>query len=364
MENTIYNVIKYLEEIAPVCYQESYDNSGLLVGNADTVLKNGLICLDITMPVLDEAINKNCNLIISHHPLIFNPLKKITGSSLCENIIIKAIKNDIAIYAIHTNFDNMLCGVNKRFAQNLGLINTKILKPSGNNLYKLVTYIPCEHAEQVRNKLFNVGAGTIGNYTSCSYNVEGYGTFKANENANPFVGNKNELHKENEIRVEVIFSVHLKKQLIKTLMENHPYEEPAFDIIPIANANPFVGSGMIGELKSDINEQDFMKFMKKQLNLSCIKHSKFTEKNIKTVAICGGSGSFLIEEAIRQKADIFISSELKYNHFIDYADTILLADIGHFESEIQTKQLLFDILIEKFSTFATALNEQNPVSYF
>ena len=364
MENTIYQVIEYLEKIAPVCYQESYDNSGLLVGNSDNFLKKGLICLDITPSVLDEAITNGCNLIISHHPLIFNPLKKITGRSLCENIIIKAIKNDIAIYAIHTNFDNILCGVNQRFAENLDLKNTRILKPSQNNLYKLVTYIPHEHAEQVRDELFKVGAGTIGNYTSCSYNVEGYGTFKAGENANPFVGNKNQLHKENEIRTEVIFPIHLKKQLINALIQNHPYEEPAYDIIPIANTNPLVGSGMIGELQTPINEQEFMKFMKKQLHLSCIKHSKFTSKNIKTVALCGGSGSFLIEEAIKQKADIFISSELKYNHFIDYAHTILLADIGHFESEIQTKSLLFEILIKKFSNFAVSLTEENPVLYF
>jgi dinuclear metal center YbgI/SA1388 family protein len=363
MNNSINEVIEYLEKIAPVCYQESYDNSGLLVGNPNAELKKGLICLDVTQSVLDEAINTGCNLIISHHPLIFNPLKKITGNTLCEKLIIQAIKNDIVIYAIHTNLDNILYGVNQRFAENLGLKNMRILQPTQNNLCKLITYIPNDYAESVRNALFNAGAGTIGNYSSCSYNAEGYGTFQANEGANPFVGNKNEVHKEKEIRTEVIFPVHLQSQVISTLIKTHPYEEPAFDIIPIANTNKTVGAGMIGELETAVNEQDFMQFLKKQLQLSCIKHSKFNGKKIKTVALCGGSGAFLISEAIRQKADIFISSELKHNHFIEAAGTILLTDIGHFESEIQTKFLLYDILIKKFSTFAVSLKEENPILY-
>jgi dinuclear metal center YbgI/SA1388 family protein len=363
MNNTINQVIEYLEEVAPVCYQESYDNSGLLVGNPNAELKKGLICLDVTQSVMEEAIRTGCNLIISHHPLIFNPLKKITGRTHCENLVIQAIKNDIVIYAIHTNLDNILCGVNQRFAEKLGLKNGRILLPTQNNLCKLITYIPNDYAETVRNALFKAGAGTVGNYHSCSYNAEGYGTFQANENANPFVGNKNEVHQEKEIRTEVIFPIHFKKQIINALIENHPYEEPAYDIVPLANTNTTVGAGMIGELETAMNEAEFLPFLKKQLQLSCIKHSKFRGKEIKKVALCGGSSAFLISEAIGQKADVFISSELKHNHFIDSAEAILLTDIGHFESEIQTKYLLYDILIKKFCTFAVSLKEENPISY-
>ncbi len=363
MNNKICQVIEHLERIAPPYYQESYDNSGLLIGNPNTMLRKGLICLDVTQSVMDEAIANDCNLIISHHPFIFNSLKKITGNTLCENIIIQAIKNDIVIYAIHTNLDNILHGVNQRFANNLHLTNIRILKPAQNNLCKLATYIPNKYSNSVRNALFEAGAGTIGNYSSCSYNSEGYGTFKASEEANPFIGNKNEIHQESEIRTEVIFPVHLKKEIINALIKAHPYEEPAYDIIPIINTNKNIGSGMIGELNMPMSETEFLQFLKKQMQLSCIKHSKLTNKPIKTVAICGGSGSFLVPEAIKQKADIFISADLKYNNFIDHADTLLLADIGHFESEIQTKHLLYDILIEKFSTFAVSLNEQNPISY-
>ena len=363
MYTKIHQIIEYLETIVPGCYQESYDNSGLLVGNPKAELKKGLICLDVTQSVVNEAISTGCNLIISHHPLIFNPLKKITGTTLCEKLIIQAIKNDIAIYAVHTNLDNALCGVNQRFAEILGLKNRRILQPTQTNLYKLITYIPTEHVEPVRNALFQAGAGTIGNYNSCSFNAIGYGTFMANENANPFVGNKNEVHKEEEIRTEMIFPVHLKSRIISALLKNHPYEEPAFDVVSLANTNATIGAGMIGELETPMNESDFLQFLKKQLQLSCIKHSKFCEKQIKTVALCGGSGSFLIGEAMRQNADIFISSELKHNHFVDFAGVLLLADIGHFESEIHTKKLLYEILIKKFSTFAVSLNEENPISY-
>jgi len=363
MSNTIYQVIEYLEKIVPVCYQESYDNSGLLIGNPNVELKKGLICLDVTQLVMNEAVETGCNLIISHHPLIFNPLKKIIGSTLCENLVIQAIKNDIVIYAMHTNLDNVLCGVNQRFAENLGLKNTRILQPIQNNLYKLITYVPTEYVEIVRNALFQAGAGTIGNYNSCSFNAEGYGTFMANKNANPFVGNKNKIHQEKEIRTEVIFPIHIKSRVISALIKNHPYEEPAFDVVLLANTNKTIGAGMIGELETPMSELDFLQFLKKQLQLSCIKYSKFCKKQVKTVALCGGSGSFLIGEAIRQKADIFISSELKHNHFVEPAGVILLADIGHFESEIYIKKLLYEILIKKFSTFALSLNEKNPVSY-
>jgi len=363
MDYTINQVIQYLEEIAPLSYQESYDNAGLLVGNRNNIVKKGLICLDVTQCVIDEAVEKGVNLIISHHPFIFNPLKKITGNTLCENIIIQAIKSDIAIYAIHTNLDNISCGVNKRFAEKLQLQNCKILKPACENLYKLVTYIPIDHVEFVRESLFKAGAGKIGNYDSCSYNSEGYGTFRANERANPFVGAKNEIHREKEIRTEIIIPAFLKTQIVNTLVDVHPYEEPAYDIIPLENTNLHVGAGMVGELQTPVDDLEFLQFVKAKMQISCIKHSKLNNKKIQKVAICGGSGAFLITEAIKQKADIFISSEFKHNHYIDSGNAILLADIGHFESEIQTKHLLYDILIEKFSNFAVSENEKNPILY-
>jgi dinuclear metal center YbgI/SA1388 family protein len=359
----ISQIIEYLEEIAPLCYQENYDNAGLIIGDSSTVFRKGLICLDVTPAVLNEAIETGCNLIVSHHPLIFNPLKRITGNSLCENTIIQAIKHDIVIYAAHTNLDNIVSGVNRRFAENLHLTNIRILNPSFNNLFKLVTYIPDGYVDQVRDSLFEAGAGHIGNYSHCSYNSKGFGTFKANEQANPFTGNKNEIHHENEVRTEVIFPIHLRKQIIDALINVHPYEEPAFDVLPLSNANPNIGSGMTGKLERAMDEMEFLQFLKNKMQLPSIKYGKIKNKPIQTVALCGGSGSFLIREAIRQKADVFISSEFKHNHFIEAEGKILLADIGHYESEVQTKQLLYDLLTKKFSNFAASIKEQNPVSY-
>ncbi len=280
MNHTIGEVIHYLEGIAPLNYQESFDNAGLLVGDRNTVLQKGLICLDVTQTVIDEAIAKGANMILSHHPFIFNPLKKITGDSICEKIIIQAIKNDIAIYAMHTNLDNISQGVNERFAQKLKLNNYKILKPTQDNLCKLVTYVPEKQADDVRNALFASGAGKIGNYDACSYNSEGYGTFRPNEKANPFVGKKFEIHREKEIRIELIFPDFLKLKIIDTLLKSHPYEEPAFDIIPLTNWNPLVGSGMIGELETDIEEISFLHFVKDIMQVSCIKHSKLRNKTL------------------------------------------------------------------------------------
>jgi dinuclear metal center YbgI/SA1388 family protein len=363
MNYTINEVINYLEKIAPCSYQENYDNAGLLVGNRKAVLQKGLICLDVTPSVFREAIETKSNLIISHHPFIFHPLKKITGESLCENLLIQAIKNDIAIYAIHTNFDNVLQGVNGRFADKLHLINRKILKPTLDNLCKFVTFVPTQYADAVRNALFEAGAGSIGNYDACSYNNEGYGTFRANRKAHPFVGKVDEIHREPEERIEVIVPAHRQKHLIEALHNSHPYEESAYDIFALENGNPYVGAGLIGEIEIAMNAMEFLQWLKKQMQIPCVKFSNPNPNPLKKVAICGGSGSFLIAEAMKQQADVFVSSELKHNHFVEAEGRMLLVDIGHYESEIQTKHLLYDILIEKFSNFAVSEKEQNPILY-
>ena len=362
-EFTVAEVIAYLEGIAPPCYQESYDNSGLQVGDVNKIVSKGLVCLDLTPAVMQEAIEKGANLIITHHPLIFNPLKKIAGTSVCEQLVIEAVKHDIAVYSLHTNFDNVHIGVNAAFAEKLQLKNVRILRKNSGILLKLIIFVPLQQAETVRKSLFNAGAGHIGNYQKCSYNSEGTGTFEGNDNANPFVGNKNKIHYEKEVRVEVILPIHLKNSVINALKMSHPYEEPAYDLILLENASENIGSGMLGELENEMSELDFLQFLKKQMQLSCIKHSKIRGKSIKKVAICGGSGSFLIPDAIRGHADIFISSELKHNHFVDYNTSILLADIGHFESEIATKFLICAFLMKKFCNFANSEKESNPIAY-
>ena len=362
----IAQITQFLETTAPSFLQENYDNTGLITGDADWNCTGIIISLDATEEVVQEAIEKKCNLIVAHHPIIFSGLKKITGRNYVEKTIITAIKNDIAIYAIHTNLDNMLSGVNAKIADKLGLINRQILQPKNNTLKKLFTFVPVEHAEKLRSAIFAAGGGQISNYSECSFNTPGSGTFKAGEGTNPFAGKMGERHIEEEIKIEAIFPAWLQKPIFYAMMAVHPYEEVAYDIVALDNTNATVGSGLIGELPQPMAAKDFLQNIKENFNISVIKHTALTGKPVKKVALCGGAGSFLIGAAIVAGADFYISSDIKYHDFFDANGKLVIADIGHYESEQFTIDLLFDILSEKFTTFAvlkTGVNT-NPVQYF
>ena len=365
MKTKIIDILNYFEEIAPFSLQESYDNSGLQIGNPKDEITSVLITLDVTEKIVDEAIKKEANLIISHHPLIFKSIKTITGENFIERIIIKAIQNKISIIAVHTNIDNISEGVNKQLCKKLNLKNCKILSPISNELKKFVTFVPKEYIEQVQKAIFEAGAGHIGEYDMCSFNTKGHGTFRANNNANPFVGKKNNLHIEQEIRLETIFPKYLTHKIIEALLKAHPYEEVAYDIYPIDNQFNMVGSGMLGELEKSVSEKDFLEKLKIELDLKIIKHTKLLNKKIKKVAFCGGSGSFLLKNAIKKKADIFISADFSYHNFFDADNKLIIADIGHYESEKYTKQLFFDIITKKFSNFVVQISKinTNPIEY-
>ena len=360
------NIIKELEKFAPLSYQESYDNCGLLTGNKNQTITGAILCLDCTEEVLEEAIRKKCNLIIAHHPIIFSGLKKLNGNNYIERTIIKAIQNNIAIYACHTNLDNVKLGVNKKIADKLGLINTQILAPKKSLLKKIVTFVPASHLENVRENLFNSGAGNVGNYDKCSFVLEGVGSFRGNENSNPFIGEKNKLSLEKESRLELIFEAIHETQIIAALKQNHPYEEVAFDIYQLENTYQNIGSGTIGELEVPISENEFFENLKAVFNIKLIKHTRLLNKSIKKVSLCGGSGSFLLKNAINSKSDIYISSDFKYHEFFDAENQILIADIGHYESEQFTPEIFYEIISNKFPTFASYLTETNtnPVNYF
>jgi len=352
-------IISCLEAIAPVSLQESYDNSGLLIGNPDSEIEGTLICLDLTMEVLDEAIKEGSSLVISHHPLVFSGMKRLTGSNETERIVIKAVKHDIAVYAIHTNLDNVQEGVNAKLCEKLGVMDPKILRPMSGKLSKLVTFCPQEQAEKVRGALFLAGAGHIGNYDKCSFNTDGYGTFRAGEGSDPFVGDAGHLHKENECRIEVIFPDHITKTLLSSLNEAHPYEEVAYDIYPLKNDYAMAGAGMIGMLENPLDEGSFLKMLKKTLGSGVIRHTVLCGKKISKLAVCGGSGSFLIGDALRSGADAFVTGDLKYHQFFEAEGKMLIADAGHFETEQFTKELIYNILKEKFPTFALRISRIN-----
>lgn len=361
----IKSVTDFLETYAPPDLQEDYDNCGLLIGNGLKNCTGILTTLDVTEAVVMDALDRNCNLIIAHHPLIFKGVKKLTGSNHVERTVISAIQNKIAVYAIHTNLDNVITGVNKKISDKLGLQDTRILMSKENQLAKLVTFCPISHASKVRDALFTY-AGKIGDYSECSFNIEGTGTFKAQQGAQPFVGEIGKRHEEYEIRIEVIFAKYFLKQIIESLKKVHPYEEVAYDIYPLLNKTPESGSGMIGHLPGKISENELLEILKKEFQTGSIRHSPLRNKPIRSVAVCGGSGSFLINAAKANAADAFITSDVKYHDFFEADGEILLADIGHFESEQYTVDLLTDILKEKFPNFAvlkTKVNT-NPVNYF
>jgi dinuclear metal center YbgI/SA1388 family protein len=351
-----------LEEMAPIGLQESYDNSGLLIGSPDTVINKVLITLDLTEEVVDEAISEKCDLIIAHHPLIFKGIKRLNGNNLTERLLVRLIKADIAVYAIHTNLDNVKTGVNGMLADKLGLLHKKILAPKG-NLQKLVTFCPTSHADAVREAIFTAGAGHIGNYDSCSYNLNGKGTFRPIEGSDPFVGKKDELHFENEVRIESIAPQFKMPLIIKSMIDAHPYEEVAYDIYPLENKNPETGAGMIGELEFETDPKVFLETVKKILGSKAIKHSPLIQREIKKVAICGGSGAFLIDSAKRAGADVFITGDVKYHDFFEHHGEMTIVDAGHYETEQFTKELIYSILKEKFPTFAVLISKinTNPV---
>ncbi|MDP3556108.1 MAG: Nif3-like dinuclear metal center hexameric protein [Bacteroidota bacterium] len=363
---TVQEIITEIENFAPLSYQEDYDNCGLIIGQKTQTVSGALLTLDCTEEVIDETIKNNCNLIIAHHPILFRGLKKINGSNYVERTIIKAIQNNIAIYAAHTNLDNVKLGVNKKMADKLGLKNLQILAPKNNVLKKLVTFVPETHHQVVLQALFNAGAGNIGNYSDCSFSIEGNGTFKGNSNTTPFIGKPNELSTEKEIRIETVFEFNNESKIISELLKAHPYEEVAYDIYSITNKHQQIGSGMVGELDKEMDEASFLAHVKKSLISGCLKHTQKTKKAIKKVAICGGSGSFLLKNAINSGADAFITSDFKYHEYFDAENKLLLIDAGHFETEQFTPEIFYEIIQNKFPTFAIRLSKTNtnPVNYF
>lgn len=369
---TIKDVSNYLEEIAPLNYAEDFDNVGLLVGNYQTEVQGILVTLDTLEETVDEAIANDCNLIVSFHPIIFSGLKKLNGNNYVERVVLKAIKNDIAIYATHTALDNSKVGVSAKMCEVLGLQNQKILIPKKNIIKKLTTYVPKDEASELRAKLFEAGAGNIGNYSEASFNFDGIGTYKGNEESNPSVGNKNVQEQEAETCIQVIFEAKDESSVIKALLENHSYEEVAYQVITTENTHQDVGMGMIGELPEEMGEMDFLNYTKMIFGTGCVRHSALLGKTIKKVAVLGGSGSFAISNAIRQKADAYISADFKYHDFFKAEGKILLTDVGHYESEQFTKSLLVEYLRKKITSFAPRLLEgkiilseksTNPIYY-
>lgn len=361
----ISEIVSFMDKLAPLQLQEHYDNSGLIIGDRNRLCTAALLSIDVTEEVVSEAIDKGANLIIAHHPIVFSGLKKITGRNYVERTVIKAIKSDIAIYACHTNLDVMPAGVSKKMCYKLGLSNCRPIDPTKNLLKKIVCYVPVDYAEKVRKAMFDAGAGKIGNYDCCSFNTDGLGSFRANEAATPFVGEKGSVHYEKEVRIESIFPKYQEREIVRQMLKAHPYEEVAYDIYPLTNDMGTIGLGMIGTLETETDELEFLKQIKTCFQAPCLRHTPLLGKKVKTVAVCGGSGSSLLQEAIAAGADVFLSADFKYHQFFDAENQIVIADIGHYESEQFTKEIFYESLSEKFPNFALHFSNvnTNPINY-
>lgn len=362
---TVKDITKILEELAPLSHAEEFDNVGLLVGNYNMNVKGVLVTLDTLENVVDEAIKKDYNMIVSFHPIIFKGLKKLTGANYVERVVLKAIAHNIAIYSMHTALDNSNMGVNAKICEVLGIQNPKILIPKKGTIKKLTTYAPMANADAVKSALFNAGAGEMGKYSNCSFSTNGDGSFKAGIDANPTIGKIGETHFEKEVQINMIFSFEKEKSIVSALFENHPYEEVAYEIATLENINQNIGMGMYGVLDTEMDESTFLQMVKKRMNASVVRHSNLLGKKVKKVAVLGGSGAFAISAAKKAGVDVFITSDLKYHQFYEAEGQLVLADIGHFETEQFTKDLLVDYLIKKIPNFAISLSESitNPIKY-
>lgn len=364
---------KLIEEEVPLHYAESFDNVGLLVGDKDTEVTKVLVTLDTLETVVDEAIIKGCNLIISFHPILFKGLKNITGKNYVERVIIKAIQNNIAIYAIHTALDNHIQGVNQMICDKLGLENQKILIPKKETIKKLNVFVPFSAMQPLRQALFDIGAGSLGNYTNCSFTQLGEGTFRGNEHSNPTIGEKNKTETVKETLLQLTFKAHLENKVLATLFKAHPYEEVAYELTTLENSNYQIGMGKIGELQHELTEKEALQLLKKTFKIDCIKHSALINKPVKKIAVLGGSGAFAIPHAKTAKADMYITADIKYHEFYQAENQLVIADIGHYESEQYTKDLIVSLLTKKISIFAPTFNlkdiilseiNTNPIKYF
>lgn len=353
------------EAMAPLSHQESYDNSGIQLGEPDKQIDSALVTLDLNEQVAEEAIRLGVDLIVTHHPLIFKPLKQISGATPTERMVIGCLRHDIAVYACHTNLDASPQGVSHYLARKLGITNGTLLEPRQGLFTKLVVYIPAHAFPKVREALFQAGAGTMGDYEQCGFSAHGLGSFLPGKETHPYVGTPEQFHEEPEVRFETLFPSRLKKRVVEALMASHPYEEPAFDLFPLLNASNDAGFGWVGNLPEPLSAGHFLEKLKEKLACGALRYSTPPSRPIQKVAICGGSGSDLLGLAIAAGADAFVTADLKYHAFQAAEGALLLVDAGHYETEQFTKELFYDVLTKKFNNFAVHISKvkTNPINY-
>jgi dinuclear metal center YbgI/SA1388 family protein len=368
---SVREILNALDQWAPRSLQASYDNSGHLVGLPNAEVTKAIVALDCTEALIGEAVEVGAQAVIVHHPIIFKGLKRLTGSGPIERTVMAALKHDIAILAIHTNLDHVHTGVSQHLAQCIGVdpATLQILQPMRDQLYSLTFYTPEDHADAVETAVFAAGAGHVGNYDECAFRTEGEGSFRPLAGSNPFSGTLGEQHRVAERRTEVVVPKWRLAAVQAAMQAAHPYEEVAHNIVALANAHQQVGAGMVGNLPEPMELMAFLDQAKSALSAPLIRHTAPTGRPIRRVAVCGGSGSFLLEDAVASGADLYLTADFKYHEFQEADGRIVIADVGHFESEWRTGEIITSYLTEhfkdKFPNFAVHLARENhnPVHY-
>ncbi len=332
---TCNQIFNFIESWAPKGAAWQKDNPGLQAGDPNSQVENIFLCLELTKEAFDEAVKRKCNFIFTHHPLIFQPLKKLNLQTDKTSILLSGlIKNNITLYSAHTNLDFTKGGVSFQLAEKLGLQNLRFIDKLENSLYKLSVFVPEKNAAALSEALFAEGAGVIGEYKKCSFRSQGRGTFEGSENSNPAVGKAGRFEETDEVKIEFTLESWKLDKVLTALVKNHPYEEPAYDVYPTLTGNTNYGYGAVGELPEEMEEENFLTHVCDSLNAPGLRYASGKNGKVKTVAVCGGSGSDLLYKAMGIKADALITADVKYHTFQDAEGKILLADAGHYETEV------------------------------
>ncbi|WP_371370673.1 Nif3-like dinuclear metal center hexameric protein [Sporomusa aerivorans] len=340
------DIIAEVEQLAPKHFAESWDNVGLLIGRPDQDIHKVLVTLDVDTAVVEEAIAVQADMIVAHHPLLFKGLTRIRTDSPQGNMLASLIKKDVAVYAAHTNLDSAPGGVNDVLARKLNLRNVVPLTTVyQEKLHKLVVFVPVSHVETVRAAMTAAGAGHIGNYSHCTFQTQGVGTFLPLAGTSPYIGEQNKLEYVEEYRLETIIPLSIRSQVVSAMLAAHPYEEVAYDDYLLQNTGPGSGLGRVGELSQPLTLADFINQIKSALCIQSLKAAGPTKTFIQKVAVCGGSGASLIKNAITAGADVLVTGDVKYHEAQEaIAAGLNIIDAGHFATEQPVVECLVEYL--------------------
>jgi dinuclear metal center YbgI/SA1388 family protein len=351
------SIIGILERWAPRDVAMQDDNPGLQCGSVADPVRGILVSLDADLPVIQEAVRKRRTMIVTHHPFLFRPLRSIDTGSERGKIIELLLRHRISLYAAHTNLDFSAGGTSHALAEALGVTHPVFLRRSHRLQKKIVTFVPPEHVDRIAQAMAAAGAGILGDYDECSFRVEGIGTFRGNEKSSPTVGKRGRRERVRETRLEMVVAGRQLEQVIGALQKEHPYEEVAYDVFPCENVSTTHGAGVVGSLRRPVALGTFLLRAKRTLGVKALRYTGNPARRVRTIAVCGGSGAELLDDALAAHADVFLTADVKYHDYQRARGKIALVDAGHFETELP----VVPVVAQRLRTELRAAGSQIPV---